>query len=161
MKGEHHVNYGVVDMPDQNPEQNNMRRKSRRMSRFTAKSLEERFVFNTIEPDNPVKAAANYVVKYYKPTPNCMKNYFFARFPFFDWIRSYSIKDNLLKDTIAGLTIGVVHIPQGMAYALMAGTFKFNSNSPFKHRHIIKLSRLVKTSVFLKVKPINQFGIDF
>ena len=73
--------------------------------RFTAKSLEERFHFNKVEPDNPVKSAANYVVKYYKPSRNCMKNYFFARFPFFDWIRSYSIKENLLKDLIAGLTV--------------------------------------------------------
>lgn len=124
-KGEHHVNYGVVEMPEENFEPNSMRRKShggRRMSRFTAKTLEERFVFNPIEPDNPLKATANYIVKYYKPSPNCMKSFFFARFPFFDWIRSYSIKDNLLKDLIAGLTIGVVHIPQGMAYALMAGT---------------------------------------
>ena len=121
-KVEHQVNFGVLEISDKSVEQNRPT-SGKRMSRFTAKTLEERFVFNPIEPDNPLKATTNYINKYYKPTPNCMKKYFFARFPFFDWIQSYSIKDNLLKDLIAGLTIGVVLIPQGMAYALMAGRF--------------------------------------
>lgn len=37
------------------------------------------------------------------------------------WIKNYSIKQDLLHDVIAGLTISVLHIPQGMAYGLLAG----------------------------------------
>jgi len=37
-----------------------------------------------------------------------------------DWMRSYSRSD-LGGDLAAGITVGVVLIPQGMAYALLAG----------------------------------------
>lgn len=40
--------------------------------------------------------------------------------PFLDWLRGYN-KQDFLKDLIAGLTVGVVLIPQGMAYAMIAG----------------------------------------
>ena len=50
-----------------------------------------------------------------------MTEYFFKRVPFCKWIFEYDLKTNLIKDIIAGLTIGIVHIPQGMAYSLMAG----------------------------------------
>ena len=102
--GESQINFGVVDIPDEN-EHRSSRRKSLKMTKFTAKTLEERYVFKKLEADNPLKSTANYVIKYYKPSRSCMKNYFFARFPFFDWIRSYSIRENLLKDLIAGLTV--------------------------------------------------------
>ncbi|TDQ29061.1 SulP family inorganic anion transporter [Zeaxanthinibacter enoshimensis] len=41
-------------------------------------------------------------------------------FPILDWLGSYKRKD-LPKDLLAGLTIGIVLIPQGMAYAMIAG----------------------------------------
>ena len=40
--------------------------------------------------------------------------------PFLDWVSKYN-KGLLLKDLIAGLTVGVILIPQGMAYAMVAG----------------------------------------
>lgn len=45
-----------------------------------------------------------------------MKKYF----PILDWIRKYN-SDFLKKDAIAGITVGVVLIPQGIAYAMIAG----------------------------------------
>ena len=41
-------------------------------------------------------------------------------FPFLDWISTYQ-KDWLKNDIIAGITIGVMLIPQGIAYATIAG----------------------------------------
>jgi len=41
-------------------------------------------------------------------------------FPFLDWISKYD-KRFLLKDLLAGLTVGVILVPQGMAYAMVAG----------------------------------------
>ena len=41
-------------------------------------------------------------------------------FPFLDWVSNYK-KDFLTKDLIAGLTVGIILIPQGMAYAMIAG----------------------------------------
>ncbi len=41
-------------------------------------------------------------------------------FPFLDWIKSYS-KNEFSGDMTAGLTVGVMLIPQGMAYSMLAG----------------------------------------
>lgn len=45
-----------------------------------------------------------------------MKQYF----PILSWIRTYS-KEQLKGDLPAGLTVGIILIPQGMAYAMIAG----------------------------------------
>jgi sodium-independent sulfate anion transporter 11 len=47
-------------------------------------------------------------------------NYLSSLFPFSAWIFSYNIQW-LLGDLIAGITVGLVVIPQGMAYAKLAG----------------------------------------
>ncbi len=41
-------------------------------------------------------------------------------FPFLSWLPAYN-KRYLTEDAIAGLTVGIVLIPQGMAYAMIAG----------------------------------------
>lgn len=48
------------------------------------------------------------------------KKRLYNRLPCIKWIRNYRIKENLLADTIAGLTVGILYIPQGLAYALLA-----------------------------------------
>ncbi|GAA6222779.1 solute carrier family 26 member 10-like [Lates japonicus] len=41
------------------------------------------------------------------------------RVPIFSWLPRYRLKKWILGDTIAGLTVGILHIPQGMAFALL------------------------------------------
>ncbi len=41
-------------------------------------------------------------------------------FPFLQWLPNYN-KSWLTKDLMAGLTVGIILIPQGMAYAMIAG----------------------------------------
>lgn len=41
-------------------------------------------------------------------------------FPFLDWVTKYQ-KDDFFGDISAGLTVGIMLIPQGMAYAMLAG----------------------------------------
>ncbi|MCM4168577.1 putative sulfate transporter [Arenibacter antarcticus] len=41
-------------------------------------------------------------------------------FPFLDWLPKYN-KEYFGKDIVAGLTVGIILIPQGMAYAMIAG----------------------------------------
>jgi len=45
-----------------------------------------------------------------------MRNYF----PFLDWIQGYN-KTLFKRDFLAGITVGIILIPQGMAYAMIAG----------------------------------------
>ena len=40
--------------------------------------------------------------------------------PFLKWLPNYK-KANLFSDMVAGLTVGIILIPQGMAYAMIAG----------------------------------------
>ena len=35
-------------------------------------------------------------------------------FPIISWIRSYNLKEWLPSDLVSGITVGIVHIPQGM-----------------------------------------------
>ena len=42
------------------------------------------------------------------------------RFPILKWLPGYG-KQDLAGDVPAGLTVGVMLVPQGMAYALVAG----------------------------------------
>lgn len=41
------------------------------------------------------------------------------RVPIFDWLPKYHPKEWLLGDAIGGLTVGILHIPQGMSFALL------------------------------------------
>ncbi len=71
---------------------------------FTVKDMDDNI---SIQSENIVKNSLNYVKKYYKPSPICMRNYFFKRLPFFDWVFDYNVKEDLLKDFIAGLTVRI------------------------------------------------------
>ena len=41
--------------------------------------------------------------------------------PMFAWLRTYNWRNNLIKDIVAGLTVGMMVIPQSMSYAKLAG----------------------------------------
>ncbi|CAF2630360.1 unnamed protein product [Rotaria sp. Silwood2] len=94
---------------------------SRKLSIYTVEKLNERYNLNQDFRDNPAAGTWNYIKKYYKPTPAFFKRQLFKRIPFIDWIRHYNVKEWLLSDIVSGLTIGIVHIPQGLAYAILAG----------------------------------------
>nr|CAH8857490.1 unnamed protein product [Trichobilharzia regenti] len=44
----------------------------------------------------------------------------FNIFPFLRTLYTYKVKSCLFSDIIAGFTVGIMHVPQGMAYALVA-----------------------------------------
>lgn len=62
--------------------------------------------------------AAEYLHKF-KPSTSATKRYIRSLFPFWNWIFHYNLTW-LFGDVIAGVTVGFVVIPQGMAYALLA-----------------------------------------
>ncbi|PHH85493.1 hypothetical protein CDD83_333 [Cordyceps sp. RAO-2017] len=53
------------------------------------------------------------------PAPGAVAAYLTSLFPFLSWIRHYNLQW-LAGDVVAGLTIGAVLVPQGMAYASLA-----------------------------------------
>ncbi|VDN96215.1 unnamed protein product [Rodentolepis nana] len=49
-----------------------------------------------------------------------LSRFFYNLFPFIDVFRHYDVKNWLVNDLVTGFTIGVMHVPQGMAYAMLA-----------------------------------------
>ncbi|KAI1910399.1 hypothetical protein LOZ53_006325 [Ophidiomyces ophidiicola] len=81
--------------------------------RSAAKSISSVDTFVENEP-----TAAEWLLKG-RPTIAATKRYVWSLFPFWSWIFHYNFTW-LLGDLIAGITVGFVVVPQGMAYALLA-----------------------------------------
>ena len=87
---------------------------------LNANEFEEAFPRKKLPSQNVVKSAIRYCAKNYRPSGRCMTSYIKDRVPCIKWLMDYNLKENLLPDTISGITIGIVHIPQGLAYGLLA-----------------------------------------
>ncbi|VDM28781.1 unnamed protein product [Toxocara canis] len=46
--------------------------------------------------------------------------------PILRWLPKYNIRQNLVHDIVGGLTVGIMNVPQGMAYASLAGLSPVN-----------------------------------
>ncbi|XP_043217374.1 sulfate anion transporter 1-like isoform X2 [Amphibalanus amphitrite] len=56
-----------------------------------------------------------------RPDTACVSRCLRRRLPILAWLPAYRYHDDLFGDVIAGTTVAIMHIPQGMAYALLAG----------------------------------------
>ena len=77
---------------------------------FTARTLEEKYGFKKVQSDNLLKSTTNYVKKYYTPSGDCLRDYFYARFPIFYWIFRYDLKGNAMKDIVSGVTVSLKNL---------------------------------------------------
>uniref|UniRef100_H2YHU1 SLC26A/SulP transporter domain-containing protein n=1 Tax=Ciona savignyi TaxID=51511 RepID=H2YHU1_CIOSA len=81
-----------------------------------------------------------------------VKNFFLNLFPIFTWLSRYDVKGWLLADVISGVTVGVMQIPQGMSYALLAGQHPiyglYNAFFPVLLYSILGTSRHVSMGSF-------------
>ncbi|XP_021947719.1 prestin isoform X2 [Folsomia candida] len=80
-------------------------------------------------PPNPRKIYADCILRASESQKSSIKSsmrckctpleWFLTLFPIFSWLPKYNWRTDLSFDLVAGTTICVMHIPQGMAYALL------------------------------------------
>nr|CAH7743793.1 unnamed protein product [Callosobruchus chinensis] len=54
------------------------------------------------------------------PKEVTLKKVISSRVPVIEWLSHYNWKNDLMSDVVSGITVAIMHIPQGMAYALLA-----------------------------------------
>ena len=98
-----------------------MNRRRERKKKFKTEALQRSQdklsrVSQSLKSKLKVKRYFNKAKKYIpkvEVTPSSVRGFFHEVFPFVDIMRSYSLRKYLLKDFVAGMTIGIIHIPQG------------------------------------------------
>lgn len=73
------------------------------------------------------------------------------RVPIFNWLPRYRLKKWILGDTIAGLTVGILHIPQGEETS--PELERFNYTLPITRR---RDERLFFADYFILIQQFNQ-----
>ena len=61
-------------------------------------------------PQRAVRKISKYI---FSCTPSCLRVFVFSLFPFLTIMQDYNVRTDLSGDIIAGLTVGIMHIPQG------------------------------------------------
>ncbi|NXG11953.1 S26A6 protein, partial [Sakesphorus luctuosus] len=69
----------------------------------------------------PTKASLRGCLRKTRCSGSTAKSLLFRFLPFLYWLPRYPIKDWLLGDITSGFSVGIMHLPQGLAYALLAG----------------------------------------
>ncbi|KAK2851383.1 hypothetical protein Q5P01_007659 [Channa striata] len=86
------------------------------------------------------------------------------RVPIFNWLLRYRLKKWILGDTIAGLTVGILHIPQGMAFALLTSVAPifglYTSFFPVVLYMIFGTGRHVSTGTFAVVSLMTGSVVE-
>ncbi|NXS06122.1 S26A6 protein, partial [Oxylabes madagascariensis] len=69
----------------------------------------------------PTKPSLHGCLRKTRCSGSAAKSLLFRFLPFLRWLPRYPIKDWLLGDIVSGFSVGIMHLPQGLAYALLAG----------------------------------------
>lgn len=87
---------------------------------FNQQKLDEGFGTRS-RPQGSIKASFKKAFSKIAVSKACGKNLLYSIFPFISMLRTYNIKSDLPNDVVSGLTVGIMHIPQGMAYGMLTG----------------------------------------
>ncbi|XP_065543897.1 solute carrier family 26 member 6 isoform X2 [Lathamus discolor] len=75
-----------------------------------------------VAPRNPLaKPSMRRCLQKNRCSASAAKSLLFRFLPVLRWLPRYPLKDWLLGDITSGFSVGIMHLPQGLAYALLAG----------------------------------------
>nr|XP_033814422.1 prestin isoform X3 [Geotrypetes seraphini] len=83
---------------------------------FNHESLEECLHVKEKKPQPLIKKIA----RYFRCSSKKAKSHLYSFLPILKWLPRYPVKEYMLGDIISGLSTGVMQLPQGLAYALLA-----------------------------------------
>ncbi|CAK5062783.1 unnamed protein product [Meloidogyne enterolobii] len=86
--------------------------------------FDKRFCYRTPRSSNILKERASALLRYYyRPclSTRSLTIFFLNFFPILQWLPNYEWKNWFASDIIGGIVTGVMHVPQGIAYAQLAG----------------------------------------
>ncbi|XP_075061446.1 sulfate transporter-like [Mixophyes fleayi] len=83
--------------------------------------------YNSVELEEQIKPVLNPKDLIWEETKECcissprkLGRFCFELFPVLSWLPQYKIKEYLLGDIVSGIIVGIVNIPQAIAYSLLA-----------------------------------------
>ena len=79
---------------------------------FTQKTFDDQFEPGR-RPTSTIQERTKRKISKYSCSPRCCKDFLFTIFPIMGVFKKYSIRQDLMGDLIAGLTVGIMHLPQG------------------------------------------------
>ncbi|NWQ93928.1 S26A6 protein, partial [Burhinus bistriatus] len=89
--------------------------------RVPHKVLSEADLEEVAQRKPPTKPSLRSCLHKIRCSASTAKSLLFRFLPFLSWLPRYPVKDWLLGDIISGFSVGIMHLPQGLAYALLAG----------------------------------------
>ncbi|KAM9964588.1 hypothetical protein ACTFIW_004359 [Dictyostelium discoideum] len=104
--------------PNNNNKNNNNNDESITVEEMKAQHIKNKEDYDTINFMNTIKQIRTF--KFEKKHKKKLQRYLYNLVPIIDWLPKYNWKSDWKGDLISGITVGVMLIPQGMAYALVA-----------------------------------------
>ena len=81
---------------------------------YTQLEFREEYDFTTEDKSKTISQRLRELArKHCMPSGPCVKKSLLSCFPFIGIMRQYNLRQDLLNDIITGLTIGIMHLPQG------------------------------------------------
>jgi len=88
---------------------------------YTQSDFKEKYQFTAIDNPKVSERLHDTVHRHCAPSGSCVVKFLLSLFPFIGIMKQYSIRRDLLSDIIAGLTVGIMHIPQGLYSCVLQG----------------------------------------
>jgi len=75
-------------------------------------SLKEAYEFDDslIDDDKLIINAKNYLKKHFTPNKKCFLSILLKKVPIINWLPTYNLKQDIVKDIFAGFTVGIIQI---------------------------------------------------
>ena len=78
---------------------------------YNEKTLKEKYeIRDDSDKDETLDQIKSYFNKNYKPSKKCTLDFLHSKLPIVNWMRKIDFKNDILKDIVAGLTVGIILI---------------------------------------------------